>query len=78
MPGTGELILILIIVLVVFGAGRLPQLGEAIGRSFRTLKRAPGPETPGEPATAAASPIPGPSGDVPPPGAPDAPPPGSA
>ena len=37
-----ELILILIIVLVVFGAGKLPQLGEAIGRSVRSLKRAPG------------------------------------
>ena len=58
MPGTGELILILIIVLVVFGAGKLPQLGEAIGRSFRSLKRAP--------EGAASTPPSGPAADPPP------------
>ena len=62
MPGTGELILILIIVLVVFGAGNLPRLGEAIGRSFRSLKRTPGAE-------------PGPATPAPPSGPPAAEPP---
>lgn len=37
--GMGELLLILLIVLVVFGAGRLPQIGEGIGKAIRNLKR---------------------------------------
>jgi sec-independent protein translocase protein TatA len=37
--GMGELIIILLIVLVVFGASRLPQLGEGIGKAISGLKR---------------------------------------
>lgn len=37
--GMGELLIILLIVLLVFGAGRLPQLGESIGKAVRNLKR---------------------------------------
>ena len=37
--GMGELVLILAIVLVIFGASRLPQLGEGIGKAIRGLKR---------------------------------------
>jgi sec-independent protein translocase protein TatA len=40
MPGMGELIVILAIVLVIFGAGKLPQIGDALGRSIRNFKRA--------------------------------------
>jgi sec-independent protein translocase protein TatA len=42
MPGLGfgELILILLIVLVVFGAGKLPQIGDALGKSIKNFKRA--------------------------------------
>jgi sec-independent protein translocase protein TatA len=40
MPGIGELIIILVIILVVFGAGKLPQIGDALGRSIRNFKRA--------------------------------------
>jgi sec-independent protein translocase protein TatA len=42
MPGIGfpELILILLIVLIVFGAGKLPQIGEALGKSIKNFKRA--------------------------------------
>ncbi|HJZ88043.1 MAG TPA: twin-arginine translocase TatA/TatE family subunit [Polyangia bacterium] len=42
MPGIGpfELILILLIVLIVFGAGKLPQIGDALGRSIKNFKRA--------------------------------------
>ncbi len=42
MPKIGipELILILLIVLVVFGAGKLPQIGGAIGKSISEFKRA--------------------------------------
>ncbi len=35
-----ELIIILVIVLVVFGAGRLPELGGALGKSIRNFKKA--------------------------------------
>lgn len=37
--GWPELILVLVIVMVVFGAGRLPQIGEGIGKAIRNLKR---------------------------------------
>ena len=37
--GMGELVLILAIVLVIFGACCLPQLGEGIGKAIRGLKR---------------------------------------
>jgi len=39
MPGMGELIIILLIVLVVFGAGKLPAIGDALGRSIKNFKR---------------------------------------
>ena len=38
--GMPELIVILIIVLVVFGAGRLPEIGGALGKSIRNFKKA--------------------------------------
>ncbi|MFO0577799.1 MAG: twin-arginine translocase TatA/TatE family subunit [Polyangia bacterium] len=37
--GPMELFLILIIVLVIFGAGKLPQIGDALGKSIRNFKR---------------------------------------
>ena len=41
MGGIGwqELLVVLAIVLVVFGAGRLPQIGEGLGKAIRNLKR---------------------------------------
>lgn len=38
--GVPELILILIIGLVVFGPGKLPEVGRAIGKSLNEFKRA--------------------------------------
>ncbi len=38
--GFTELIIILIIVLLVFGAGKLPQIGDALGKSIKNFKRA--------------------------------------
>jgi sec-independent protein translocase protein TatA len=35
----GELVVILLIVLLVFGASRLPQLGESLGKAVKGLKR---------------------------------------
>lgn len=39
MPGMGELLVILLIVMLIFGASRLPQIGEGIGKAVRNLKR---------------------------------------
>jgi sec-independent protein translocase protein TatA len=40
--GTGEIILIIVVIMVVFGASRLPQLGDGLGRAIGTFKRALG------------------------------------
>jgi len=37
--GMGELIVLLFIVLLVFGASRLPQIGEGMGKAIKGLKR---------------------------------------
>lgn len=42
MPGMGELIVILVIVLLIFGAGKLPAIGDALGRSIKNFRRATG------------------------------------
>jgi sec-independent protein translocase protein TatA len=41
MPRLGplELAIILLIVLLIFGAGRLPQIGSALGGSLRAFKK---------------------------------------
>ena len=38
--GLPELIVVMVIVLVVFGAGRLPEIGGALGKSIRNFKNA--------------------------------------
>ena len=35
-----ELLVILVIILVIFGAGKLPQIGEGLGRGIRNFKKA--------------------------------------
>jgi sec-independent protein translocase protein TatA len=40
--GIGELVLILVIVTVVFGATKLPQLGDGLGRAIKNFKRSVG------------------------------------
>lgn len=40
--GFGELVLILVIVLVVFGATKLPQLGDGLGRAIKNFKKSVG------------------------------------
>lgn len=37
--GVPELIVILVIVLIIFGAGRLPEIGNAIGKSIKNFKK---------------------------------------
>ena len=38
--GPGELILVLVIVLIIFGPGKLPDIGNAIGRGVREFRKA--------------------------------------
>jgi sec-independent protein translocase protein TatA len=38
--GTPEIILICVVVIVVFGATKLPQLGDGLGRAIKNFKRA--------------------------------------
>lgn len=40
-----ELILILVIALVVFGPGKLPEIGRSLGKSLEEFKRATAKET---------------------------------
>lgn len=40
MPGVPELLIILVIALVIFGAGKLPAIGDALGRSIKNFRRA--------------------------------------
>ena len=37
--GFSELIIILVIVLIIFGAGRLPQIGEGLGKALKGFKK---------------------------------------
>jgi sec-independent protein translocase protein TatA len=38
--GTGELLVILVIVVVIFGANKIPQLGKGLGEGIRNFKSA--------------------------------------
>lgn len=40
MLSSTEIIIIVFIAVLIFGAGRLPQIGDALGRSIRNFKRA--------------------------------------
>ncbi len=41
MPRIGptELVIILVIILIIFGVGRLPEIGGAMGKGIRAFKR---------------------------------------
>ncbi len=59
--GFSELMIILVIILIIFGAGRLPQIGEGVGKALKGFKKEvndlPPPIDPEDPnATAQASP----------------------
>jgi sec-independent protein translocase protein TatA len=38
--GVGELIIVLLIVLVVFGANKLPGIGEGLGKGIQSFRKA--------------------------------------
>ena len=37
-PGFSELVIIMVIVFVIFGAGKIPQLGEGLGKGIRNFR----------------------------------------
>ena len=37
--GASELIIILVIILIIFGVGKLPQVGEGLGKAIRGFKK---------------------------------------
>jgi len=39
-PGPMEMVLILLVVLIIFGAGKLPEVGKALGRGIKEFKSA--------------------------------------
>ena len=38
--GMPELLVILVIILIIFGAGKLPEIGEGLGRGIRNFRKA--------------------------------------
>jgi len=38
--GTSELVIILIIILIIFGVGKLPSIGTGIGQAIKDFKKA--------------------------------------
>jgi len=38
--GMPELIIILVIILIIFGAGKLPEIGAGIGKGIKNFKKA--------------------------------------
>jgi len=57
--GAPELVIILIIALIVLGPGKLPDVGQALGRTIREFRRAsneidPSAPSPGRPVDTAA------------------------
>ena len=60
MPNIGlpELIVILVLALLIFGAGKLPDVGRSLGNSIKEFKKAMKDDSPaGEPAKKAAKKI---------------------
>ena len=40
MPGIGELLIIFLIILIVFGAGRIPKIARDLGSGIKEFKKA--------------------------------------
>jgi sec-independent protein translocase protein TatA len=46
--GWQELVIVLIIVIIIFGAGRLPEIGGAVGKSIKEFRAQSQDDEPGE------------------------------
>ena len=53
--GMGELVVILLIVVILFGASRLPQLGKGLGEGIRSFKKSFGGEDEEKPTSSGSS-----------------------
>jgi sec-independent protein translocase protein TatA len=42
--GPFELIIVLVIVIIIFGVGRLPEIGGAVGKAIREFRQATAPD----------------------------------
>jgi len=38
--GFGEILIVLVVVLLIFGANKIPQLGDALGKGIRNFRKA--------------------------------------
>ena len=47
--GLSELLVILVIILIIFGAGKLPEIGGGIGKAIKNFKEATKDSKPKEP-----------------------------
>jgi sec-independent protein translocase protein TatA len=47
--GLSELLVILVIILIIFGAGKLPEIGGGIGKAIKNFKEATKDSIPKEP-----------------------------
>ena len=47
--GWQELVIVLIIVIIIFGAGKLPEIGGALGKGIKEFRAQAGDEKPAEP-----------------------------
>jgi sec-independent protein translocase protein TatA len=47
--GMPELIIILVIILIIFGAGKLPEIGAGVGKAIKSFKSATADEEPHAP-----------------------------
>ncbi len=63
--GMGELIIVLIVVILIFGAGKIPQLGDGLGKAIRNFKKSVS-EDPAIDVTPTKAPPPPPAGGEPP------------
>ena len=47
-PGPWEIGLIVLVILIIFGVGKLPQVGDAIGKGLRAFRRGQSGEDEGD------------------------------
>lgn len=40
--GFGEILIVLVVIVLIFGANRIPQLGDALGKGIRNFKKSSG------------------------------------
>jgi sec-independent protein translocase protein TatA len=62
IPGPTELILILAVVLLIFGAKRIPEIMGGVGQGIKSLKKSLEQEEPSKPVQTQSTAIPSPGG----------------